>query len=231
MGWGLGANDSANVFGTAVATRVISYRNAVILTAIFVVIGAWAQGPMVMGLFTKLSDIDPTEAILAALASAIAMHAMTYWGIPTSSSQATVGAVIGIGLLDGSANLQPLLKVFGCWVAAPIGAALFPFVLLPLYFTGYQPYLETLERIRSFNPSLIGLAHQSPFSGKAAQTVLGEALRAAPALHDRIRSAPQSDEELAEILFRENYRDEFAIYTPRNILNCCRLLVKRSRQA
>ncbi len=51
MGWGLGANDSANVFGTAVATRVITYRVAVTLTAIFAVIGAVYQGPRVMPLF------------------------------------------------------------------------------------------------------------------------------------------------------------------------------------
>ena len=33
LGWGLGSNDSANIFGTAVAANVVRYRNAVILTA------------------------------------------------------------------------------------------------------------------------------------------------------------------------------------------------------
>ena len=41
MGWSLGTNDAANAFGTAVATRVISYRTAVIIISILVVIGAF----------------------------------------------------------------------------------------------------------------------------------------------------------------------------------------------
>ena len=144
MGWGLGANDAANVFGTAVVTRVISYRNAVILTSIFVVIGAWAQGPMVMQLFTKLSTLGVNEAILAALAAALAMHGMTYFGIPSSSSQAIVGAVIGIGILDGSASLAPLIKVIACWVMAPLGSGVFGFVFFYLGKTLMNRYVKNI---------------------------------------------------------------------------------------
>lgn len=45
LGWGSGANDSANIFGTAVATRIDPYRLATILVAIFVIIGSMVQGP------------------------------------------------------------------------------------------------------------------------------------------------------------------------------------------
>ena len=44
LGWGLGANDSANVFGTAVSSKMVKYRTAVIIIAIFVILGAWFQG-------------------------------------------------------------------------------------------------------------------------------------------------------------------------------------------
>jgi PiT family inorganic phosphate transporter len=44
LGWGLGANDAANVFGTGVASGVVRYRIAVILTALFVIAGALVQG-------------------------------------------------------------------------------------------------------------------------------------------------------------------------------------------
>ena len=37
MGWSLGTNDAANAFGTAVATRVVKYRTAVIIIAILIV--------------------------------------------------------------------------------------------------------------------------------------------------------------------------------------------------
>ncbi|HUT66337.1 MAG TPA: inorganic phosphate transporter [Spirochaetota bacterium] len=44
LGWGLGANDAANVFSTGVATGVVRYRTAIFLTAVFVMIGAYVEG-------------------------------------------------------------------------------------------------------------------------------------------------------------------------------------------
>ena len=40
LGWGLGANDAANVFGPQTHSGIISYKNAVVLTAVFVMLGA-----------------------------------------------------------------------------------------------------------------------------------------------------------------------------------------------
>jgi PiT family inorganic phosphate transporter len=39
LGWSLGANDAANVFGTAVGTRMINFRTAAIVCSIFVILG------------------------------------------------------------------------------------------------------------------------------------------------------------------------------------------------
>ena len=44
LGWSLGSNDAANVFGTAVASRMVRYRTAVVLICIFVIAGAVLQG-------------------------------------------------------------------------------------------------------------------------------------------------------------------------------------------
>jgi PiT family inorganic phosphate transporter len=44
LGWGLGANDSANVFGMAVGSKMVSWKKAAILTSVFVLIGAVLQG-------------------------------------------------------------------------------------------------------------------------------------------------------------------------------------------
>jgi len=145
MGWGLGANDSANVFGTAVATRVVTYKRAITLTAIFVVLGAYLQGARMMPLFKKLSTLDPTAAIFAALGAAISMHAMTYWAIPTSSSQAIIGAVIGIGILDGTAQFAPLKKVVLCWVLTPIGAGFLAFALYSIFGRIFSHYVRSIR--------------------------------------------------------------------------------------
>ena len=44
LGWTLGANDAANVFGTAVAARILTYRRATLICALFVILGASLQG-------------------------------------------------------------------------------------------------------------------------------------------------------------------------------------------
>ena len=45
LGWSLGANDAANVFGTAVGTRMIRFKTAAIVCSIFVIIlGAIISG-------------------------------------------------------------------------------------------------------------------------------------------------------------------------------------------
>ncbi|MBW2490232.1 MAG: hypothetical protein JRE65_03670 [Deltaproteobacteria bacterium] len=44
VGWGLGSNDSANLFETGVAASVVKYKTAVILISIFVVVEALFEG-------------------------------------------------------------------------------------------------------------------------------------------------------------------------------------------
>ena len=56
MGWSLGTNDAANAFGTAVATRVIKFRTAVIIIAVLVVIGALLQGEGNIGKLSELAQ-------------------------------------------------------------------------------------------------------------------------------------------------------------------------------
>ena len=46
LGWSLGANDAANVFGTAVATRMVRFRTAAVVTSVFVILGAVVGGIM-----------------------------------------------------------------------------------------------------------------------------------------------------------------------------------------
>lgn len=43
LGWSLGANDAANVFGSAVGSKMVSFRQAAIISSIFVIIGSVVQ--------------------------------------------------------------------------------------------------------------------------------------------------------------------------------------------
>jgi len=120
LGWSLGANDSANIFGTGVTTGIVRYRTAIWLTALFVTLGAVMEGPKCMEIVGELSRILPVEAFFCALSAAITMTILTLLAIPASTSQAIIGAVIGAGLISGSADFSKLYKVVACWVFTPI---------------------------------------------------------------------------------------------------------------
>lgn len=62
MGWSLGTNDAANAFGTAVATRVVKYRTAIITIAVMVVLGSILQGADDID---KLSSIATNNEVVA----------------------------------------------------------------------------------------------------------------------------------------------------------------------
>lgn len=120
LGWSLGANDSANIFGTGVTTGIVRYRTATWLTAGFLMLGALVEGPKCMEVVGELSQILPLGAFCCALAAAVTMTMLTFLAIPASTSQAIIGAIIGAGILSGSADFSKLYKIVSCWIFTPI---------------------------------------------------------------------------------------------------------------
>ncbi len=129
LGWSLGSNDSANVFGTAVANNIIKFRTAVIILATLVLIGALAEGYKGFETLGKITSQTPITATVASFSAALTVTLMTYLGLPVSTSQAIVGAIIGIGIVNRNVNLSALPKIFSAWVLTPVGAAIISFLL------------------------------------------------------------------------------------------------------
>lgn len=132
MGWSLGSNDSANIFGTGVGAKIIRYRTAVILISLFVVIGALMEGEKCFSTVGELSTLDTKMAFFAALAAAIVVSFFTFFGLPVSTSQAIIGSVLGIGFRSGITDYSKLTKVVTCWILTPIGAMVAGFLLYHL---------------------------------------------------------------------------------------------------
>jgi len=130
LGWSLGANDASNVFGTAVASRMIRFWTAAILCSVFVLLGALLQGREGMLTYQAMSGISTLNiAFIVSLAAALTVTLMTFLKLPVSTSQAVVGALVLVGLLEGKLELAPLGKVVACWIATPLGAMAAAFVL------------------------------------------------------------------------------------------------------
>lgn len=132
LGWSLGANDSANIFGTGVATGTIKYRTAIALTAVFVVAGALLEGPKCMQTLGEIATLVPIAAFCCALAAGATMAGLTVLAIPASASQAIVGSIVGAGILYGNADFTTLYKVVVCWVFTPLCGIFFGYFLYRL---------------------------------------------------------------------------------------------------
>lgn len=129
LGWGLAANDAANVFGTGVASGVIKYRTAIILTSIFVLIGAYLEGSRGIHTISALADVDVNEAFIASLAAGITINILTIFALPVSTSQAIVGAILAAGALGRAIQYWVLFKILISWVLNPVVAALISYSL------------------------------------------------------------------------------------------------------
>ena len=159
MGWSLGTNDAANAFGTAVATRVIKYRTAVTIIAALVIVGAFTGGANNIDKVAELATSNKVTATIGGIA--IAVGVLTYSkkvmmtvgsniasisqldgfiviigmaltvGIPVSTSQAVVGAVIGAGLVKGVDNIHfsILGRIALAWISSPTVAGLLTYLV------------------------------------------------------------------------------------------------------
>jgi PiT family inorganic phosphate transporter len=131
LGWSLGSNDAANVFGTAVASRMVRFWTAAVLCALFVLLGALLEGEAGMHTYRELSPMTANTAFVVGLAAALTVTLMSFLALPVSTSQAVVGALVLVGILRSELQYGPLFKVVLCWFGTPIGAAL---VTIVLYF-------------------------------------------------------------------------------------------------
>lgn len=99
----------------------------------------------------------------------------------------------------------------------------------PIFFTGYADYMAAIDRLEALEPRILCLAHQGPLVGEDVCKAFRDARKAARSLRDEIRNDPRDEDVLIRNLYRRFYRDELALYTPDNIIACCRLVIRRSR--
>ena len=138
MGWSLGANDASNAFGSAVSSRMVKFSTAAILASIFVVLGALLEGRAGIETLQGLTQLTLKMAVVSSVAAAITVTIMTMLGLPVSTSQAVVGAIIGVGFLNKQLNITGLGKVVACWFGTPIGGLLVAIALYKLLAVMYN---------------------------------------------------------------------------------------------
>jgi PiT family inorganic phosphate transporter len=176
-----GLHDSANSIATVVATRVLRPVTAVLWAAFFnfiafTVFGLHVAATMGSGV-VDAGMVDPA-VVFGALAGAIVWNLFTWWlGIPSSSSHALVGGLIGAGMAKAgpSAVVWHGVSVIG---SAIVISPLIGFVLAMAFVLGTSwlavrstPFaVDRRFRVLQFvSSSLLSLAH----GGNDAQKTMG----------------------------------------------------------
>lgn len=127
--YALGANNVANVTGVFVgAIDGLTPTIAAALGGGFICLGVATYSRRVMETVgNRLVHLAPFTALVCVLSQAITVHFYAVVGVPVSTSQAIVGAVLGIGLIKGvrSVNNRVLGGILAGWLLTPlIGGAI-----------------------------------------------------------------------------------------------------------
>lgn len=160
MGWSLGANDAANIFGTAVGTRMVKFTTAAIIASVFISLGAFISGSGASHTLGSLGAINAIGGSFAVSASAaFTVMLMTGKGLPVSTSQAIVGAIIGWNIFSGNpTDASVLTKIASTWVFTPILAAMFAIVFFWIIKVGIEKMDVHLVKLYKYNRLALLLA-------------------------------------------------------------------------
>ncbi|QGH35390.1 inorganic phosphate transporter [Gracilibacillus salitolerans] len=150
----IGASGSAASMSITYGTKVIKQRKyALIIAGIGAITGAVLGGHHVTNTLGKgiISEeiLDVKIACIILVVSGFTLLITNYIGIPLSTSEVTVGAIIGVGLSYKQLNLHTILLIIGFWIIIPVAAFLITLCLEKIRKSlnnkiNYQPPVKVL---------------------------------------------------------------------------------------
>ncbi|MCG8634196.1 MAG: inorganic phosphate transporter [Desulfobacterales bacterium] len=185
LGWSLGANDASNVFGTAVASRMIRFKTAAVCCSLFVIIGAVASGAGASHTLGKLGAVNAIAgAFIVAFSAALSVYLMTKARFPVSTSQAIVGAIIGWNLFTGSAiDNASLTKIVMTWLVCPVlagGIAVVLYILSALFIKTCRIHMFRLDLYTRWSLLIAGIFGSYALGANNIGNVMGVFLPVSP---------------------------------------------------
>jgi inorganic phosphate transporter, PiT family len=165
-----GMRDSSNIVATMISSRAFHPRTALSMTAVAEFLGPFLFGVTVaktVGSDIVESSLLSLDAILACLLAAILWNLITwFFGIPSSSSHALIGGLIGVAVFaagTGGVNIQGITKVLLGLLLSPLAGFIVGFAMLRLiYFLvrAASPRInEFFKRAQFFTAVGLALSH------------------------------------------------------------------------
>ena len=174
-----GFHDTANAIATSVSTRAIAPKTAVMMAATLNFLGAMVStgvAKTIGGDIVTAPEMINGEIIVAALVGAIFWNLLTWWyGIPSSSSHALIGGIIGAVLISvGPEALQAggIGKIFISLVVSPILALVLGYIvmkILLILFGRFSPIIlnDRFRNMQLVSAALMSFSHGSNDAQKA----------------------------------------------------------------
>lgn len=169
-----GFHDAANAIATSVSTRALTPRTALLLAAVMNLAGALiAEGvaeTIGSGIITTEATVHGLVIVLAALLGAIAWNLVTWrLGLPSSSSHALIGGLVGAGLV-GSSDVH--------WTVI-LDKVVIPMIASPIigFCLAYAVMLGILWTFRRARPSRATRGFRRTQSVSAAALAFGHGLQ------------------------------------------------------
>lgn len=174
-----GFHDTANAIATSVSTRAIQPQHAVYMAASLNFLGALVSTGVAKTIGGDIV-ISPAmvneQVIAAALVGAIAWNLLTWWyGIPSSSSHALIGGVMGAVIASKGVyalKTAGLVKIVLSLILSPIIALASGYIVMVLLlwlFGRFAPNAlnNNFRRVQLFSASLMSFSHGSNDAQKA----------------------------------------------------------------
>lgn len=166
-----GFHDTANAIATAVSTKALRPRVAIILAATMNFVGAMTFTGVAKTITKDIVDPFTLEngsvVILAALISAITWNLITwYYGIPSSSSHTLIGSIAGAAIAAAgleSLNYSGFLKILEALIISPILAFVVGFIMYTIIKFMFKDHNLTKTN-RNFRFLQIGTAALQSFT-------------------------------------------------------------------
>ena len=176
-----GFHDAANSIALMVSTRLLTPQAAVLWAAFFNFVAFLVFGTAVAKMIGK-GIIDPdiinNAVIFGALCGAISWNLITWWlGIPSSSSHALVGGLVGAGVAKGGTGAiiaAGLIKTSAAIILSPLFGMLLALILMILVLWILEkrspyPAERVFNKLQFISSSLYSLGH----GGNDAQKTMG----------------------------------------------------------
>ena len=169
-----GFHDAANAIATSVSTRALTPRVALAMAAVFNLLGSFLGAKVAKTVGSGIIELPDGKSslvvVFAALVGAITWNLLTwYFGLPSSSSHALIGGLVGAALAAGTTVLW-----HGVVDKVLIPMVLSPFVGLVL---GYLVMVAILWLFRNASPSRVTRGFRAGQSVSAAAMSLGHGMQ------------------------------------------------------